>query len=137
MTSIETCSCDLMIFLQTGPWLALVSSRSKYLSGHTFLYMNILLAVISKRMINRLHQHALNTYPLSYFPVARSCAHVEINISPSRSLWSMRSYIHVHLCLSLMAAQLVFVVGVDKTSNQVGVLIVTISMAAIAIVCMH
>ena len=39
----------------------------------------------------------------------------------------MRSYVHVHLCLSLMAAQLVFVVGVDKTSNQVGVLIVTIS----------
>ena len=45
----------------------------------------------------------------------------------------MRSYIHVHLCLTLMAAQLVFVAGVDKTSNQVGVLIVT--SPAIAIVC--
>ncbi len=31
----------------------------------------------------------------------------------------MRSYIHVHLSLSLMASQLVFVVGIDKTSNTV------------------
>ena len=36
-----------------------------------------------------------------------------------RSLWSMRNYIHINLCLSLMASHLVFVVGVDKTSNEV------------------
>lgn len=36
-----------------------------------------------------------------------------------RSLWSMRSYIHVNLCLSLMVAQLLFVVAVDKTGNKV------------------
>ena len=48
----------------------------------------------------------------------------------------MRSYIHVHLCLSLMAAQLVFVVGVDKTSNQVGVRIVTISNCVHALDCL-
>ena len=38
-----------------------------------------------------------------------------------RSLWNMRNYVHIHLSLSLMAAQLVFVAGVDKTSNTVGV----------------
>ena len=36
-----------------------------------------------------------------------------------RSLWSMRNYIHIQLCLTIMAAQLVFVIAVDKTDNQV------------------
>ena len=31
----------------------------------------------------------------------------------------MRAYIHVNLCLSLMAAQLLFVVAIDKTGNKV------------------
>lgn len=31
----------------------------------------------------------------------------------------MRSYIHVNLCLSLMAAQFLFLVGIDRTENQV------------------
>ena len=37
----------------------------------------------------------------------------------NRSLWSMRNYIHINLCISLFVAQLLFVVGVDKTQNQV------------------
>ena len=31
----------------------------------------------------------------------------------------MRSYVHVNLCLSLMAAQFLFLVGIDRTENQV------------------
>ena len=36
-----------------------------------------------------------------------------------RSLWNMRNYIHVMLCANLFAAQLVFVVGVERTENKV------------------
>lgn len=31
----------------------------------------------------------------------------------------MRTYIHINLCLSLMGAQLLFVVAIDKTGNKV------------------
>ena len=31
----------------------------------------------------------------------------------------MRNYIHVNLCVSLFVAQLIFVLGIDKTSNKV------------------
>ena len=31
----------------------------------------------------------------------------------------MRTYIHINLCLSLMVAQLLFVVAIDKTGNKV------------------
>ncbi len=31
----------------------------------------------------------------------------------------MRNYIHVHLCISLMVAQITFVAGIDKTDNKV------------------
>ena len=34
-------------------------------------------------------------------------------------MWSMRTYVHVNLCLSLMAAQLLFVVAIDKTGSKV------------------
>ena len=36
-----------------------------------------------------------------------------------RSLWNMRNYIHVMLCANLFAAQLMFVVGVERTENEV------------------
>jgi len=36
-----------------------------------------------------------------------------------RSLWGMRNYIHINLCISLFVAQLTFVAGVDKTNNEV------------------
>ena len=36
-----------------------------------------------------------------------------------RSLWNMRNYIHIMLCANLFAAQLVFVVGVERTENKV------------------
>ena len=36
-----------------------------------------------------------------------------------RSLWNMRSYIHVMLCGSMFVAQLTFVVGVDKIDDKV------------------
>ncbi len=31
----------------------------------------------------------------------------------------MRNYIHINLCLSLMVAQLIFLIGVDKTESSV------------------
>ena len=37
----------------------------------------------------------------------------------NRSLWNMRNYIHCMLCANLIAAQLVFVVGVERTENEV------------------
>ena len=36
-----------------------------------------------------------------------------------RSLWNMRNYIHCMLCANLIAAQLVFIVGVERTENEV------------------
>ena len=36
-----------------------------------------------------------------------------------RSLWSIRSYIHIMLCGSMFTAQLTFVVGVDRTGSEV------------------
>ena len=36
-----------------------------------------------------------------------------------RTLWSVRAYIHVNLCLTLMASQLLFVSAIDKTGNMV------------------
>ncbi len=48
-------------------------------------------------------------------------SHVTIyDIFPSHSsLWSIRNYIHVMLCVSLSMAQLVFIIGVDKIKNEV------------------
>ena len=40
-------------------------------------------------------------------------------LSFHRSLWNMRNYIHVMLCANLFAAQLVFVLGVERTENKV------------------
>ena len=37
----------------------------------------------------------------------------------NRSLWNMRNYIHCMLCANLITAQLVFVVGVERTENEV------------------
>ena len=36
-----------------------------------------------------------------------------------RLFWNMRNYIHCMLCANLIAAQLVFVVGVERTENEV------------------
>ena len=47
-----------------------------------------------------------------------------------RSLWNMRSYIHVNLCLSLMAAQFLFLVGIGRTENQVHTAIVKLLRVA-------
>ena len=35
-----------------------------------------------------------------------------------RSLRDMRSYIHVHLCINLGIAQLIFVAGVDQSASD-------------------
>ena len=40
-------------------------------------------------------------------------------IDTDRSLWNMRNYIHCMLCANLIAAQLVFVVGVERTDKKV------------------
>ena len=40
-------------------------------------------------------------------------------LNTDRSLWNMRNYIHCMLCANLIAAQLVFVVGVERTENEV------------------
>ena len=35
-----------------------------------------------------------------------------------RSLHNIRNYIHIHLCINLMIAQLIFVVGIDKSADD-------------------
>ena len=45
--------------------------------------------------------------------------HAFIYIALYRSLWSMRNYIHIMLCVSLLMAQLVFIIGIDKIGNKV------------------
>lgn len=52
-------------------------------------------------------------YTLPCCGVKRTCFFV------CRALWSMRNYIHINLCINLFISQLIFMVGVDKTSNQV------------------
>ena len=52
------------------------------------------------------HFNAVLTYSLTY-------------AFTDRSLWNMRNYIHCMLCANLIAAQLVFVVGVERTENEV------------------
>ena len=44
-----------------------------------------------------------------------------------RSLWSIRNYIHIMLCVSLFVAQLVFIIGIGKIRNEVNKLIVSTS----------
>ena len=41
------------------------------------------------------------------------CCHV-------RSLRSMRNYIHIHLCINLSVAQILFLAGIDKTGDPDG-----------------
>ncbi|XP_065916199.1 adhesion G protein-coupled receptor L4-like isoform X2 [Dysidea avara] len=36
-----------------------------------------------------------------------------------RSQWSLRTFVHINLCCTLFFAQLIFVLGIDKTSNDV------------------
>ena len=48
-----------------------------------------------------------------------SCLCCHLLIIADRSLWNMRNYIHCMLCANLIAAQLVFVVGVERTENEV------------------
>ena len=40
-----------------------------------------------------------------------------------RSLWSMRNYIHIMLCVSMFSAQVVFMIGIDKVENKVSLLL--------------
>ena len=37
-----------------------------------------------------------------------------------RSLWNMRNYIHINLCISLIVAQVTFVAGVEPRGSVVG-----------------
>ncbi|XP_065912743.1 adhesion G protein-coupled receptor E3-like isoform X2 [Dysidea avara] len=37
-----------------------------------------------------------------------------------KALWSLRTFVHINLCCTLFIAQLIFVVGADKTSNEAG-----------------
>ena len=39
--------------------------------------------------------------------------------STHRALWNMRNYIHVMLCANMFVAQLLFVIGVGQTNNEV------------------
>ncbi len=41
-------------------------------------------------------------------------------VKPYRSLYSLRSFIHVNLCISIGIAQLTFITGVDKTGHTDG-----------------
>jgi hypothetical protein len=36
-----------------------------------------------------------------------------------KKLWNMRNYIHVMLCINLFIAQLLFVIGVERTENEI------------------
>ena len=51
-----------------------------------------------------------------------------------RSLWNMRNYIHCMLCGSMFTAQLVFVVGIDRTGNEVKM---TKAACSLLTVCMY
>lgn len=35
-----------------------------------------------------------------------------------RALWSLRTFVNINLCATLFIAQLIFVVGIDQTSNE-------------------
>ena len=48
-----------------------------------------------------------------------SCLYIYIYIVSHRSMWGMRTYIHINLCVCLSIAQLLFVIAVDKTAIPV------------------
>jgi hypothetical protein len=73
-----------------------------------------------KNSVNK--QDAYNMRLIGYVgtSISLTCLLIIVFIfSTFKSLWSMRNYIHVNLSISLFVAQLLFVVGVDKTQNQI------------------
>ena len=56
---------------------------------------------------------------LSLYEVIHTHITDDIYIYAYRSLWNMRSYIHVMLCSNLLIAQLLFVVGIEQTKYWV------------------
>ena len=60
-----------------------------------------------------------------------------IRVFPFRSLWSMRNYIHIMLCVNLIIAQLIFIIGIDKTENMVCINIDIVDIYIIMYVCMY
>ena len=54
-----------------------------------------------------------------------TCKHIMVNTCitafPDRSLWNLRSFIHINLCVSLSLAQLTFVIGVTPHDGGEGV----------------
>ena len=44
---------------------------------------------------------------------------VMIQMTASRSQWSLRTFVHINLCTTLFIAQLIFLIGIDNTSNNV------------------
>ena len=60
---------------------------------------------------------AVFLYSLSFNKQTLSPSHSVSSVC--RSLWSLRNYIHIQLCVSLVIAQLVFVIGVEPRGNEV------------------
>lgn len=46
------------------------------------------------------------------------CTKFQVN-SYYRSLWSLRTFVNINLCATLLIAQLIFVIGADRTSSDV------------------
>ena len=61
--------------------------------------------------------YVTNNIDLSLYEVIHT--HITDDIYVHRSLWNMRSYIHVMLCSNLFIAQLLFVVGIEQTKYWV------------------
>ncbi|VDN29702.1 unnamed protein product [Cylicostephanus goldi] len=65
---------------------------------------------------------ALSLFVFTFF----RCDRVECHTTYFRSLYNVRNTIHRNLCFSLLVAELVFVIGMDRTANRVGCSIVAL-----------
>ena len=70
--------------------------------------MSISLVFLLATILTFVLQKSVKVYPLSTSILLLD-----------RSLWNMRNYIHCMLCGSMFTALLVFIVGVEKTENEV------------------
>ena len=70
--------------------------------------MSISLVFLLATILTFVLQKSVKVYPLSTSILLLD-----------RSLWTMHNYIHCMLCGSMFTALLVFIVGVEKTENEV------------------
>ena len=109
-TSVTVCECDHLthfaILLSASP---LNLTQSLTLSLEIISYVGVSISLVAMGLT------------ITTFTILRYVIILHFLKRPSnllRSLYNMRNYIHINLCISLGIAQLIFVAGVDQTASD-------------------